>query len=980
MRFTRSNATNFASLILLCIALLFGNYSLQAQNIAFPGAEGFGKYATGGRGGTVIKVTNLNDSGEGSLRWAITQNYPRIIVFEVSGTIYLKSRLKISNGNVTVAGQTAPGHGITLAHYNFYVEAENVIIRYIRSRLSAEANQQDDAFNCIGCTNVIVDHCSFSWSVDEVASIYHNTRLTLQNCIVAESFYNSIHEKGLHGYGGIWGGDSTSFHHNLIMHNTSRNPRLHGARWYTNWEEHVDFRNNVIYNWQGNSIYGGEPSELDGSPVFVNIVNNYYKYGPATNNSIRDRILDPDQDATYGYGKYYINGNYVYGYETVTANNWLGVDDVSESVKALIKSDTAFAYDITTIQTAEEAYAFVLENVGANIPYRDTIDSRMVWEVANDTALCGGSFGANTGIVDNLEDVGGYPDLFSNWAPTDTDNDGIPDVWETANGLNPNDASDNDSILSGKTYPAIEEYINNITASHDYFMFQPNNLTAVLTDLSVITLNWSDNSDDETAFLLWRSGGDDFSCIDTLAANTTTYADTNITYDMTYTYKVQAINETDSSVYSNEASASTLGADGRPKPAANPTPSASAKDICTTVTLTWDAGVGAKSHNLYIGTTSSNLSLIGNFAQASSTVTDLLTEKRYYWRVDEVNENGATTGSLWNFVTRSAFQAELIAHFAFNNAIVVDDVSGNSISGTPVNIKATSFVTGHSGKAINFDGSSQYIEYSNNAKLDFDLNAFTISFWINQDSSTINRASSQRYIVKGSNIADETAGHSGKRYEVYYTPDDSLFRFCVDDNVMKSEITAHENIFINNSWVHVVAVRDTANKQLNLYANAQLVGQVDDATGNIAEDEPMYISYCVDETGYVDGIMDEVKLYGYALTPEQVESLYINDEIIETVEDTVTEDTLSVENILNSEFLLYPNPATGKVTIKSTNNNIQAVNVTDILGRTLYYEAYKTGTSSLDLNLESINKQGQNLLIVKVNIEGQVFYKKLIIN
>jgi hypothetical protein len=954
--------------LLLCLILLTNTFLLQAQQLAFPSAEGFGKYATGGRNGQIIKVTNLNDNGEGSLRWAISQNYPRIIVFEVSGTIYLKSRLKINHGNVTVAGQTAPGHGITLAHYNFYVEAENVIIRYIRSRLSAEAGQQDDAFNCIGSNNVIIDHCSFSWSVDEVASMYLSKNFTIQNCIFAESFHNSIHDKGPHGYGGIWGGDSASFLHNLIMHNTSRNPRFHGARWATNWTEHVDFRNNVIYNWASNSIYGGEPSEIDGSPVYINMVNNYFKYGPATSNSIKDRILDPDPDPTFGYGKYYIQGNYVYEFPAVTNDNWLGVDNITSAIKDSIKSDTAFPFDITTIHTAEEAYNYVIQNAGANIPFRDTVDSRLLWEVANDTALCGGLNGSHTGIVDNLDDVGGYPELFSDWALVDTDSDGIPDFWETENGLDLNNPDDNQTILEGKTYPAIEEYLNNIIASNNPFMFQPTNLEAELTEIKEITLIWVDNSDDESSFLLFRSEGGAFNCIDTLPANKTLCTDTNIVFDKTYMYKIQAINASDSSVFSNEASASTLGADGKPNPASEPSPSQGAINISTTVNLAWKQGVGAKSHNVYLGTTNPP-SFLTNVEETYYTVTELNHNTRYYWRVDEVNENGVTEGAVWNFVTRSEFPRELIAHFSFNQPISVNDISGNGITGTPYNIKTTDFVTGISGKAIQFDGSTKYCQYPHNVKVDFDINAFTISFWINQDLITVDRSHSQRYIVKGSNVKNETEVHSGRRYEVYYTPDKNIFRFCVDDDVVKSEITADENLFLTNSWVHVVAVRDTTNKKLFLYANAELVGQVADATGNIAQDEPLYISYCVDETGYVAGIMDEVQLYGYALNQKQIESLY-------------TTGSVNVENELAEGFQLFPNPSSGKITIKAPDNkNIQSVIVTDILGKKIHHQFGAAVTGPVvELNLEPLAKQGWQILIVAVKIEGRELFKKIILN
>jgi hypothetical protein len=223
--------------------------------------------------------------------------------------------------------------------------------------------------------------------------------------------------------------------------------------------------------------------------------------------------------------------------------------------------------------------------------------------------------------------------------------------------------------------------------------------------------------------------------------------------------------------------------------------------------------------------------------------------------------------------------------------------------------------------------------------------------------------------VKGSNVKNDAEGHSGKRYEVYYTPDKNLFRFCVDDNVTKSEITVDETLFIKNDWVHVVAVRDTTQKKLFLYANAELVGQVADATGNIAQSEPMYFSYCVDENGYVKGIMDEVQLYGYALNPTQIESLYTNGYV-------------SAKNRLAEGFQLYPNPSSGNLTIKAPENKtIETITLTDVTGRTLFHQSNTPGSSSaIDLNLESLAKRGQQMLIVSVRIEGQVFFQKLILN
>ncbi|MBN1951389.1 MAG: T9SS type A sorting domain-containing protein [Bacteroidales bacterium] len=537
--------------------------SFSNITLAFPGAEGFGGNVTGGRGGVVYEVTNLNNSGAGSLREAVSTPGARTIVFRVSGTIQLESNLTISSGDITIAGQTAPGGGITLSGYPLKIEASNVIVRYIRSRLGDYRLIEDDAMNGRHQQGVMLDHCTMSWSVDETASFYDNADFTMQYCIISESLYHSVHDKGDHGYGGIWGGQGATFHHNLIAHHTSRNPRFCGSR-YTNQPdlELVDFRNNVIFNWGYNSVYGAEGGSY-------NIVNNYYKRGPATGSNVRSRIIAPDADDGTNnqpagvLGIFYVNGNYVNEYPAVTLNNWAGVH-ADASYMSEIRSDVAFATDSVTTHEAEIALEHVLAQAGVILPKRDSVDVRVINEVITGVPTYGASYGEGRGIIDTPEDVGGWPELESGIAPTDTDHDGMPDNWENANGLNANNPDDRNGDTDGDGFTNLEEYLNDIVAGYTYII-RPLHLTITGYGYDYIELAWEDVTDDETHFLLERKIGEDgtYTQVAEIAPDETSYSDPISTIDL-YTYRLRSCNDKDTSLYTTPVSIDLLvGLDSR---------------------------------------------------------------------------------------------------------------------------------------------------------------------------------------------------------------------------------------------------------------------------------------------------------------------------------------------------------------------------------------------------------------------------------
>ena len=535
-------------LLLLCSICTLPVLAAEKQ-IAFPGAEGFGRYATGGRGGTVYHVTNLNDSGTGSLRWALNQSGKKIIVFDVSGTIHLQSALHIGS-NTTIAGQSAHGDGICIADYPCDIKGNNVIVRYMRFRLGSKnaANSSDswDGFGSLDQSNIIIDHCSVSWSFDECLSMSGCSNITVQWCISSQSMTNVGHSKGNHGYGGNWGGSGATYHHNLIAHHGSRTPRL-GPRPTTQLDERMDMRNNVIYNFGGNGCYGGEA-------MTVNIVNNYYKPGAATKSGkyqyriaglgIRTTKYVTDnpayKPAEHIWGKYYVTGNYntkmptlinddqqwekgIYEQISASDNDGLYNDEVKEAIR--LSSPMTFV-GVTT-HTAEKAYEKVLQYVGASL-HRDSYDASIISDVTNGTATVyakeldnsGNETGnwLSGGIINSENDLkpagagddwSAWPTLNSTAAPTDTDGDGMPDDWEESNGLDANDASDgNGTNLAGDGYTTnVEHYLNSLVADITNAQSAEGTFFGIQADGSEVVINTlSDQTYTGTESGAWNFG------------------------------------------------------------------------------------------------------------------------------------------------------------------------------------------------------------------------------------------------------------------------------------------------------------------------------------------------------------------------------------------------------------------------------------------------------------------------------------------
>jgi hypothetical protein len=460
----------------------------QADIPSFPGAEGGGMFSFGGRGGKVLTVTNLNDDGPGSFRWACEQGGARIVVFNVAGIIRLKSPLIVRAPYITIAGQTAPGDGVCIAGETVWINTHDVVVRHMRFRRGETwVGRRDDSFGGNPVGNIMLDHLSCTWGLDENISFYRHmyqagpaypeqklptVNVTIQNTLSAKALdiYN-------HAFGSTLGGENCSFMRNMWASNGGRNPSV-------GWNGVFNFVNNVIYNWVHRSMDGGDWSAL------YNVYNNYYKPGPLTNVNapIGHRIIKPEaglsKNAKKKYGRVYCNGNIVEGNETVTADNWKGgvqvedEDGVGDN-EALMRWNKPFPHPYYTVMSAQQAYDFVTTNVGATIPTRDEVDQHIIEEVKTSTPYYVKDAKPDTyhfkyrrlpvdswkgGIITDPQQMGGYP-KYKGKTYKDSDNDGMPDAWEKANGLNPNDPSDANKDCTGDGYTNIEKYINGISTT-----------------------------------------------------------------------------------------------------------------------------------------------------------------------------------------------------------------------------------------------------------------------------------------------------------------------------------------------------------------------------------------------------------------------------------------------------------------------------------------------------------------------------------
>nr|WP_294906721.1 LamG-like jellyroll fold domain-containing protein [uncultured Lacibacter sp.] len=906
----KSTLQNAAPIGLLLLQL-FSFQFLNAQTLAFPEADGFGRYAQGARANPtrqVYIVTNLNDAGAGSFRDAVSQP-GRIVVFAVGGIITLQSDVVVS-ANCTIAGQTAPGDGIVIYNKRVtFTGASNTICRYLRFRLGATGNSGKDASGLANGSNMILDHMSFAWGMDEVFSINWDGKgtapdnITVQNSIIAQGLHRENHSAG--GLIQTPDGGKVSLLKNLYISNKTRNPKVKGVN---------EFVNNVVYNWgNGNRLgptmnYGwsGEAYIMGGSSGVseVNIINNYFMSGPLTPPS----EASPFSRGTgsfflYGAGNYYDNNrNGILDGDEVpynsSATGYPGIAD--EGFKT-----SPFPYPAANpTMSAAQAYDYVMNNAGSNYPRRDQLDGLLISEVA--------SKGVDGFYVYRETDLpftnGGVGQVFNAPAPTDTDKDGMPDAWEDANGLNKNNAADAITFsTSMPQYLNIEVYINSLvnTAAPE-FLKHPTavNLTASSFELpapnSKVVVKWTDNADNETNFVIERSeNGTTFTEIAQPAANATTYDDvTNLLPNKIYYYRMKAVAGSLESAYSPVVAVTTPPIASAPTVTGNPSPATNSQQVEPangSVKLTWSGSSNTVSYAVFFGAAADNLTQAGTVAYSASpsfTVNNLTEYTNYYWRVDATNAKGTTTGNVWTFRTTKTFPLGLIGHWSFDETEGIDIIDSSEyanhgilgLDDDDLSIRVAGKING----AIDFATASvdkYVVSIPHKDHLYLNRTPFSISFWMKAPASMLppDNNSSSYLLCKGSITKNTTTGATGKRFDIEFK--NKEFRFAIDDDVTKYELTTSGVPFFVNDWVHVVIVRDTAAKRLRVYNNGQLIKEQATGTGaaqSIGE-ESDFILGNIGELEFLattnkpapyKGMLDEFKVYNYVLKDVDVLKLF----------------------------------------------------------------------------------------------------------
>lgn len=875
------------SVMLLSMAVVFFIFQateLTGQQLAFPTAEGSGRFATGGRGGDVYEVTNLNNSGPGSIVDAVSSGN-RTIVFRVSGTIALGDVILRPKSNTTIAGQTAPGDGICIKGRIYLGSVSDVVIRYIRVRVDAgAANSSGDAIDIAKGTNIMIDHVSASYARDEGISCQpESNKITVQWSIISEAL---TYEN--HGYGSLVRGDfgdEKTYHHNLYIHNQGRNPRPGN---YTDSSAdpeglHFDFRNNVVYN------YGGSKAGYNADKTSVsryNFVGNAYIRGLESSGGLAFRESSP---VAYGY----FENNSING--VIPEDPWslVAFDGFTAAQQEAYRSRS---YEIPmepVITTSpHQAKTEVLAIAGASLPQRDTIDKRLVLDVLNGT-------GQSIATTDDQPE-GAWPVLNSSPAPADDDADGMPNDWEIANGLNKDDPEDRNGIGEGG-YTHLENYLNSLTTQHARFR-APSNPATTLLDFTKVKLTWEDNTQNETGFSIERSTGDteNFLPIAEVGANRTMYIDSLLAEEMQYYYRVMAFNEDQTSGYDGLASVRTLGQASLPVQVSGPSPGDQETLVESLPTLRWDRSINADHYDIYFGHEDPP-PFLTNQAETTFKPGKLEKGRRYYWRIDAKNSNGTTTGQRWSFFVKEGINAGQIAYWKLDETegTTAADQGPFKLDGELKNMDPVSWYPGKVNGALLFDGIDDAMQVPHRDVLILSDESFSLSAWIYTE---ILPEHAMVLFQKGSSSGEGEIGSSGRWLGIEIRGD--TLQFAINDSIHESIVTLENaGSLLAFSWSHVVAVRNAEDRNLALYVNGELSSSAPDETGSLSQEDDLHFGNNWTGTGPFYGILDEISMYNYALRDAEVKALY-----------ALANNTPAGSGNAFSPVRVFPNPFRSSVT------------------------------------------------------------------
>lgn len=907
--------------------------TVNAQQLAFPGAKGFGRFATGGRGGEVYHVTNLNDSGEGSLRDAVRQPN-RTIVFDVAGIINIKERMTFAK-NLTIAGQTAPGEGIVVYGNGVsFSGADNMICRYMRFRMGIGGDSGKDAAGIANGKNMIFDHVSVTWGRDETFSInwdnkgVYPTNITIQNSIIGQGLQT-------HSCGGLvqTSGGVTLFR-NLYIDNHTRNPKVKGLN---------QFVNNVVYNWGGGGCYILGDSE---GTSWATIVNNYFIEGPNSTASVYSRANENFQ--------LYASGNYVdanvdgtlngtlskkedYGpvFWVATPQYWADIPDADNDKIPQVHPD------IPDVMTAEEAYEWIVENAGCTLPSRDQVDEMLINQVT--------SLGTKGTIISSEKELstGGPGVIFSGKKQADTDNDGMPDIWEDANGT---DKTVNDAAtIGGNGYSNIERYINSINEPMAFLKY-PVNIKATGKTTNSVTLQW-DNLEENLSTIIIEFGTNDFSNSLTLDGNATSVEISRLASNTKYNFRLKSVDNDLESDYSAVYAVTTNAELIAPLPCENPVPAnLSVIENDKYVNLSWENRTGIMAGTLYydvfFGNSDSNMEIVASQITTSSyEITGLQENTQYFWKIQTTNLLGTDEGDIWAFTTSNAKQYNMVLYLPF------DETEGYSAFDQVHNAEAISnnftpqWLKGKINNAIYIPGSpnNNCLKIKHFDELFPGSQSFTITLWFKSPGGK-----PDTYLLhKG--MHDNTNNGVGKWIGIQYK--NNMLTFAIDDNNKKTALEiANANKWFDNQWHFLACIRDTNKKILKLYIDGQLEGETADNTGDIGETGDMILG---NRNGYFDnpyvGFFDELKIFDSALLSNDIYGAYIDTTVVS-----------SRKHNFYDKLVVYPNPFTNQININTEcispggNNTLRIINMA---GDEIVKQKISTGTGTIHLaQLQQIPK------------------------